>query len=287
MINTVIKKVGQQTLDNYIIHLSDEFQDIRHHYEMGKLIIFDNISDMRDKYKGFIDNYVTSINTNDLRIKKAKGYDLLNPNFEQNHILGNFTHYAKDLQICISEITNWCFIQIMNQCFPGYNIESSNWTWRLTHTNADDMHLDTYAGQNNDLHNVRIFINLDDKPRIWRTSYALPEIYTKYYSVVQKYKNLHPNEINAYLNKEISWKDLPYHEIYFAPWSMWMCNSQWISHQGFYGNKMAAYTFRVDKMSMKFPNLVFEKNAKYLIKDWHTKNKENLNERRKLSNSGL
>jgi len=267
---TVIRKESSRDLEHYIVHLSDEFQDIRRDYEFGKLIIFDNIPDMKDKYKGFIDNHVMSIKTDVIQIKKAKAASLLEPMFK-GHILHNFTHYTNDLQFAIKEIYNWVNYKILYECFPGYDVKDQNWTWRLTKTDAEEMHLDTYAGQSNDFHNVRIFINLDDKPRIWKTSYTIPTIYTKYNEIIQQYKKLHPNEINGHLNKVIKWNELPYHEFYFAPWAIWMCNSQWISHQAWYGNKMAAFTFRIDYRTMLHPNLNFEHNARSLIDNWHIK----------------
>ena len=51
---------------------------------------------------------------------------------------------------------------------------------------------------------------------------------------------------------------------------------------------MAAYTFRIDHMSMRFPKLNFETHAKSFINDWQNNNRERLNEKRKLqSQSGL
>lgn len=256
--------VKNEKLDDYFVELG-QFQDIRNYYERGRVIIFDEIP-FFDTYKEFLNNQVISFFTEDIKIKKMKGAALLKK-IDQEHILLKFTKKPWDLQKII--LDTYLFVKgSLNKLFPHYHILSENWTWRLTTTKNDAMHLDSYAGQSNDLHNVRVFINLDNQPRVWRTSILLPEIYKKYRHII-KYiektcgKNTHPNDINNILNQEVPWQNLPFHEIYFAPFSMWLCDSQFIPHQGLRGNKLAAYTFRVSPETMLHPELSFEKIGRH------------------------
>jgi hypothetical protein len=252
--------VKNDKLPDYFVEL-DKFQDIRNYYERGRVIVFDNIG-FFDQYKEFLNNQVISFFTDDIKIKKIKGPELLKK-IDEEHILLRFTKKPWDLQKII--LDTYMFVKSnFFKLFPHYEILSENWTWRLTTTKNDAMHLDSYAGQSNDLHNVRIFINLDNEPRIWRTTYLLPELYMKYHEVIKNLpKDMHPNEINAHLNKAISWDKLPFHQIHFAPFSMWLCDSQFVSHQGLRGNKLAAYTFRVSPETMLHPELSFEKIGRY------------------------
>lgn len=255
-------------VEDYIIQLNT-FQDIRLPYEQNKLIIFDNLPFFKT-FRSIIDKEIKSIDTSDIKIKKAKSIDLLAPVYDKNphkHILANFTEKPQTIQGIILRTHEWLIKEIKPKLFPGYIIASENWTWRLTKTVKEDMHLDWYSDTAyNSFHNVRLFINLDCEPRVWRVSHPLPEIYKLYKDLVHRAReNTHPNDINNLLNKEIPWKKMPFHEIYFQPYSMWLCNSQWIPHQGYRGNKLAAYTFRVNPNSMLNPELLFEKVAYHFM----------------------
>lgn len=256
--------IKNRSVKDYFVRYT-QFKDIRYQYEKGRIIIFDNI-DFFDKYKAFLEKEVRSIVSKEMRIKKAKGADLLNSLYGSDHILANFTNKQKELQNIIRQAYIYVKEFIVPTLFPGYRIAGDNWTWRLTKTGNEVMHLDSYAGQNNNLHNVRIFINIDNEPRIWNVSYDLDELYKRFnYLFKDVSKNAHPNEANDILNKRISWKDLPYHQIFFAPYTMWCCNSQLISHQVVKGSKLAAYTFKIDPSTMYDENYNFINQAKRLI----------------------
>lgn len=266
--STMILKTG--SVEDYIIKL-DTFKDIRLPYEQNKLIIFDNLPFFKC-FRSIIDKEIKSIDTSDIRLKKAKSIDLLAPIYDKNphkHILANFTEKPATIQGIIVRTYKWLMEEVKPKLFPAYTIASENWTWRLTKTYKEAMHLDIYGDRTYDsFHNVRIFINLDNEPRIWRVSHPLPEIYKQYKDLVRDLavnQMVHPNEINGHLNKKLDWQNLPFHEIYFAPYSMWLCNSQWIPHQGYRGNKLAAYTFRVKPNSMLNPELLFEKVAYHFM----------------------
>jgi hypothetical protein len=255
--------VKNSKVEDYILQL-DEIQDIRSHYEKGKLVYFDNIK-FFEPYKKFLDEQVISFFTQDIKIKKIKGPDLLKPiKNPAHHPLAMFTNEVFELQKII--LDTYVFVkQTFFELYPFATIHSENWTWRLTKTKNEPMHLDSYADQDNDLHNVRIFFNIDNKPRTWRVSHPLHILYPMYKDIIIKNisRNLHPNQVNEYLNRKINWNELPYHEIYFAPYSMWVCNSQYIPHQGVLGEKLLAYTFRIRPETMLHPELSFEKLGRH------------------------
>ena len=69
---------------------------------------------------------------------------------------------------------------------------------------------------------------------------------------LRSFVGTHPNILNAKINNLLP-KDLPYHEIKFAPGATWLVNSQTVGHEIFYGNKMLAYTYKVDPTTLRNP----------------------------------
>ena len=53
--------------------------------------------------------------------------------------------------------------------FSGYRFTRRQVVWRLNTIHNENLHVDTYATDYED-HFARLFINLDDQPRIWNTS---------------------------------------------------------------------------------------------------------------------
>jgi len=110
---------------------------------------------------------------------------------------------------------------------------------------------------------------LDNLPRIWRTSYSVEDILEFYKSKALHVPNKHPNEINDILNSYIVCDSLPYHQINFMPGTIWMVNTQIISHQGWFGNRMAAFTFRIAPESMFDRKINFINRVNRKIKELH------------------
>lgn len=247
-------------VEDYFI-LIDKPKNITDVYEKGKVIIFDNCKPYFESWRTFLEENVKCIMSSDPRIKKAKHRDLLHPiRRGEWHILTHFTQYPNKLQDIIKNSYSFIRYNLFKTFFPKYKIVDENWTWRLTVTEKEEMHLDSYGDTTiQDLHSVRMFINLDNTPRVWRVSHPLERIYKDYIRIInaEATSEIHPNEVNHILNKNLFWKGFPFHEIHFAPYSMWMCNSQLIPHQAYRGNKLAAYTFRIDPKTMLYPELKF------------------------------
>lgn len=258
---SLIKK--SEKVPDYIefINHNTEHYEIIPKYEQAKLLILDNFLPI--PWLEWIWTYTDVLTSDILRLKKAKAADLANEKF-----LLNFTKQPAKLGSKINELYQW-IINFTLAKFRGYQVQSENWTWRLTETLKDAMHLDSYAGQNNDLHNLRIFVNLDSDYRTWRTSYSVEDILEYYKSKALHVPNKHPNEINDILNSYIACDALPYHEIKFAPGTLWMVNTQIISHQGWYGRRMAAYTFRCDPVMVNDSSLNFVNRVQNKIKELH------------------
>tara|TARA_R110000824_G_scaffold4317_2_gene20874 strand:- start:975 stop:1799 length:825 start_codon:yes stop_codon:yes gene_type:complete len=120
----------------------------------------------------------------------------------------------------------------------------------------EDMHLDRYL-----LEPLRMFVNLDDQPRVWRTSYNQLEgmalmAKQRYFGTPKdldiakqtskrgKYKDGLNGKINSQVLYDYQKKKnkSPYHELEFAPGAMWIMNSKRVSHQVVKGNRLATFS---------------------------------------------
>lgn len=184
-------------------------------------------------------------------VKKAKGRHLLVPLEAaryHEHVLFNLfpgdIETAGRYQQQIIKVTEQ-MDAIFRSMYPDAVIVDPNvWTWRFTRTENEELHWDVYGQTNLEAVRVRMFVNIDDQPRIWHVTH-------KSTTAMRMFKNvwdpsMHPNEINRALTSRAPVATLPCHRIEFAPGAFWMGDSQLIGHQIVYGNKLLAYTYLLD-----------------------------------------
>lgn len=230
-------------------------------YESGKILVLDNFALLSDIDFEFIHS-VEPLENNIPRLKKAKEKHIFAPLTEKGfdrHILryykSNFTD-AKKLQDLFIDIKER-FRVYLATIFPKYTVTSFETTWRFTKTQDENMHLDIY--HHPETFYVRMFTNLDNAPRIWRTSYNFEEAYSL---VDGSLHDVSPSNICSAINKRIFGPtingsenhklgyDFKYHEFHFAPGTAWLAHLQFRSHQIYYGDKMMGATLFVDANTM-------------------------------------
>ncbi len=120
------------------------------------------------------------------------------------------------------------------------------------------MHVDTYTTEFND-HFARLFINLDDQPRIWMTSWGIEDLYERFGGQLpaELVADGEPGAIHAAVNEAafggrstIWWDNQPRHVAYFDPGAVWAVDSRQVAHQIFYGRRAVSIDFFVDPESM-------------------------------------
>jgi hypothetical protein len=142
--------------------------------------------------------------------------------------------------------------------FAGYRFAKQKVVWRLNTTMNENMHLDVYDDEKKE-HFARMFINLDNQPRIWQTSWTVDEILEKldgkipasfieenprselWRELALKLFGRHPSEW---------WDNQPRHVAYFAPGDVWIVDSRQVAHQIFYGRRALSIDFAVHSDSM-------------------------------------
>jgi len=148
----------------------------------------------------------------------------------------------------------------MSVLFPRYlSLREGNITWRLTETREEGMHFDVFdAGaplppKGRSLHRLKIFINIDDLPREWRTSLDMP-------GVLKARRGRLPDELPDDMNvvadvidKFGVLKDLPAHTLLYPAMSAVIANGETLAHEVVYGRRVVGGEFMCRKEDMLAP----------------------------------
>jgi len=152
-------------------------------------------------------------------------------------------------------------LPIYESLFAGYRFTRRQVVWRLNTVRNENMHVDTYVSDYTD-HFARLFINLDDQPRIWMTSWTLDELYARFGDRLppEAVVRSEPGDIHRAINEAafggrstVWWDNQPRHVCYFDPGDVWAVDSRQVSHQIFYGRRAVSIDFFVDPSSMVKP----------------------------------
>ncbi len=144
------------------------------------------------------------------------------------------------------------------EVFPGYRFLSQDVSWRFTPTGPEELHIDSF-GSNEDRHYLRIFVNVDDEPRVWSAGARLDELGDRYYESADlgALRGASGNEFCRRLNQAFAETELaggdPHerHVIEFAQGDVWLCDSRVVSHQIVSGRRLVATHFAVDPRTMR------------------------------------
>ncbi len=152
-------------------------------------------------------------------------------------------------------------LPVYEALFKGYRFTRRQVVWRLNTIRNENLHIDTYQ-TDFDEHFARLFINLDDQPRIWTTSYGVEDLFEKFGGQIPPriLAKAPPGEVRAALNQAafggrstVWWDRQPRHMVYFDPGDVWAVDSRQVSHQIFYGRRAVSIDFFVDPASMAKP----------------------------------
>ena len=95
-------------------------------------------------------------------------------------------------------------LPIYEAMFSGYRFTRRQVVWRLNTIRNENLHIDTYPTDFED-HFARLFINLDDQPRIWMTSYTVEEMFDRFGGVLtqEMLEKGSAGEVRAALNEAV------------------------------------------------------------------------------------
>lgn len=211
------------------------------------------------------------------RIKKAKLRDFEAPlpatdKGFAGHLLGELFPGDRKRALYLQEQVR-VMVEFMRDrvraLFPGYRFNGDEGhSWRLVESFPEGLHCDTYTGHDDDTVRLRLFYNYDVVPRVWTTTYDATELAEMFWGDWggDAHGDDHPNAINFLMNEKIPWHALPRHHIFFAPGTLWMADTQLVSHEIFYGRRGCAFTFGADAASMTTPTNGFQPRMRAAVR---------------------
>ena len=161
--------------------------------------------------------------------------------------------------------------------FPKYySMAEMNITWLLTETGhlAQSgnlgMHMDTFdegkkiSPREGRSQRIKLFINIDTEPRLWSTSFTMPEVLKRYRDVLPSTLPADANNVAHVLTNSGVFESVPVHNISIPPLAAVMCDAQFISHTIRYGRRMIAAEFSCDENDLLDP----AQNSHRQVSDW-------------------
>ncbi len=184
--------------------------------------------------------------------------------FDRNHVLykickteGLAAYFQQQVRTCDDQIR-----EALRILFPKYySLFCGNITWRITDTPTSIMHIDHFNNRqptpdyDSFLHKIKLFINIDQDLRHWRTSYTLPEILARYRHELPPSLPINRNLIAWILADMDLLKDAPSHAIAFPTMSALIINADVASHQVISGKRVIAAEFFCEQRDMLEPNM--------------------------------
>ncbi len=259
-------------VEDYFVNLEPE-PSFRHYrkkyggdfarwYETGRVVVMDNVPITPD-YEML---WKVIFPYDNRKLKKIKSAEFLKPIKGKNkeshplvRIFGKDMELAKAFQAEIARIDD-ILMKAAVELFPRYGFIKDKITWRFSVTHTEGLHFDVYHGYEGE-HILRIFFNVDSFPRVW---YMGERAETALSTRLDDSWGNDSNLWNKRLTNEYGgdWRGVkpsasPQHVVMFAPGSMWIAHSQYVSHGPLFGRRMVAMSINVDPKTMQTPDLCF------------------------------
>ena len=155
--------------------------------------------------------------------------------------------------------------ELYRRLFPRYEEYKAVYSWRFTETMYENLHWDN-IDTSDDFQQVRVFANLDDRPRLWCISERIDSFAARTYEELglAQFSRETPDRFAFALNNQIlggmertCLDPMKRHHLAFAPGEVWLCESRLLSHQIYSGYRASAAMFYVKPESMDDPELRF------------------------------
>jgi hypothetical protein len=146
----------------------------------------------------------------------------------------------------------------LQHLFPTYRFPPFiSISWRLTPTENEGVHLDVFRrGQSGPeasrrLHRLKVFVNLDSEPRVWRVATDLAGALIHLSDRLPRRLPADVNVLNDILCRTGLLASLPSHEIRFPQMSAVLANGETVVHQVIHGRRMVAFECACDATDMR------------------------------------
>ncbi len=165
---------------------------------------------------------------------------------------------------------------LYKRIFPNYRDTKQIYTWRFTETLFENLHWDNF-GTTEDFHQVRIFCNVDGRPRLWRTSERSETFARRVYAEksLQRFADETPDRFAFALNNKVlggmagaCLDGMRVNHLAFEQGDVWLCETRLVSHQIYSGYRAIASMFFIDPESMDNPELRYDARVKRIHADF-------------------
>jgi hypothetical protein len=142
----------------------------------------------------------------------------------------------------------------LDEILRHHKVSADDITWRHTETRVENLHFDIDKDAAT-FESVRLYLNMDDIPRIWRLSHPLSHILDAFYDELDLGQTAaEPLErLLQILSLRLfgNWasrgrEQFPCHTALFEPGDIWICDGRTVPHQVIYGRRVASSFYRLD-----------------------------------------
>ena len=196
----------------------------------------------------------------------------------------------KDFENAVTN-ANAEIISVCDKLFQHYRYSKRFCIYNLSEMLAHNMHFDS-PSHSDDFTQLRVFVNLDDFPRIWRVGGSLEEMVDAcYWSAGLRDKmGCHSREFSRATTLSVfgdryesGAHPFPMHSIAFQPGEIWFCNPNTIAHEVVYGRRLLDGVFLFNQEGLQdpkrfFPNIVEGLHKQHLgpVRYWWQRNGDSM-----------
>jgi hypothetical protein len=161
---------------------------------------------------------------------------------------------------------------VVNEIFRGYTFQKPSLVWRLAETRVENLHFDNDRDCDS-TESVRLYVNIDDVPRIWHTTHTLSTLVSQYYKDLDLADHIGtPSEhlindlsVRLFGNWQLRGREqFPRHMILFEPFDVWLVDGRTVPHQVIYGRRVVSSFFLADhaghsttrRLAVKWPPFI-------------------------------
>lgn len=159
---------------------------------------------------------------------------------------GRFTYFTDQAALVNAQIRS-----AVDEIFSGYGFLHRHIIWRFTETRVENLHFDVDRNCD-DFELIRLYVNLDDIPRIWYTAGTFTATAHEWYEKLDlsRFRGQPHDKLLKELTTKIfgDWhmrgKDkVPRHLVLFEPGDVWLSDGRLVSHQVIYGRRVVSTLF--------------------------------------------
>jgi hypothetical protein len=153
---------------------------------------------------------------------------------------------------------NGALREVLGELLVHHRVSQTEFVWRLTETRVENLHFDVDQGAGA-FEAVRLYVNMDDIPRIWQTGHPLRRLFFAYREALglDRLAAGTPEKLLSVLNGRLfgPWstrgrEPAPHHVVLFEPGDVWLCDGRRTPHQVLYGRRVVSSFYRLDNAAL-------------------------------------